>query len=132
MNPYSMKPVAKEAKCIIIYDSACPQCSWFIKKLSFEADASIISLSSLQAEEHYENEDISLNPKTSDTMIVLNGEEELLYWSALNFCVKHSNFPQWLKKVITIIPERIGNLLYRILFFVRQRTRSKNEGCKLP
>jgi len=127
-----MKAKADKKVYVILYDSACPQCSWFIKKLSFKSPPQILSLGSEKATEYYKDGLISLDPKLSDTMIVLARERELLHWEALVFCIEHSDFPQWVRKVVSCTPKEIGDPIYRVLSFLRDRTGKKDGSCKLP
>ena len=126
-----MKESMSESISVILYDSLCPQCSWFMKHLEGVSTHKVLSLESEQAKGFYKNGKISVDPEFSDTMIVIYKDQELLYWNALVFCIGRSDFPKWVKKMVAIVPEKMGNQLYKVLQFFRKLLRKKQNQCKL-
>lgn len=123
----------KSHSCIIFYDSACPQCSWFVQRLGLDSSsAKVISLMSDEAKEYYERGEISINPDDTDTMVVMDKGQELLRWQAIMSCIKYSELPAWLKKLFSWVPTMLGNQIYKMLSYARSLTRKGDGVCKLP
>ena len=128
-----MKGELKSHDCIIFYDSACPQCSWFIRRLKLgSSKTKVVSLMSDEAKEYYERGEITINPDDTDTMVVMDKGEQLLRWQAIMSCIKYSNLPSWLKKLFSIVPNVVGTQIYKVMSILRSLTRRNSNVCKLP